>query len=136
MQSVRCAVKAIISNGNKFLVLKQAINGMEFWDLPGGKVEYNESPYQALHREVKEETGINIEIEKPLGMWWFFRLTDKVQVVCTTFICRPNGFEVVIPKNKESDSIEEFRWVTKLEFLSDKYNVSHPSLKDMINKVI
>lgn len=31
-----------------------------FWELPGGKIEANESPEDAARREVEEETGVNI----------------------------------------------------------------------------
>ena len=44
----------------KFLVLKQDIKGQSLWDLPGGKIEYNEDPYFTLKREVKEETNLEI----------------------------------------------------------------------------
>lgn len=136
MDAVKCAVKGIIMKGDTFLVLKQVIGGNVFWDLPGGKVEYGETPYETLHREIKEETGLEIEIGDPVGMWWFFRLTDKVQVVCSTFLCIPMSLAVTIKKNKTSDSIEEFRWVTKEEFLSSKFKVSHESLKHLINKAL
>jgi 8-oxo-dGTP diphosphatase len=32
------------------------------WELPGGKVEADESPTQALHRELAEEIGIEVEL--------------------------------------------------------------------------
>ena len=34
------------------------------WDLPGGRVERDESPDEALPREVLEETGLEIRIER------------------------------------------------------------------------
>lgn len=131
MLQVFPAVKAIIKNKNKFLIIKQVVEGREFWDLPGGKIEYGETPYECLSREVKEETGLEIKIGKIIGLWWFSR-TDQNQVVCTTFLCTTKKFQVDLNSNPTKEPIQEFRWVTKAEFLSDKYSVSNGSLKELI----
>lgn len=37
------------------------------WELPGGKVEYNESEIEALHRELHEELSVTVRINGLLG---------------------------------------------------------------------
>lgn len=39
------------------------------WDLPGGFLEEGEHPLDALHREVREETGLEVEPDRFLGIW-------------------------------------------------------------------
>jgi 8-oxo-dGTP diphosphatase len=38
------------------------------WTLPGGKVEHGEDPFDAVVREVAEETGYAVEVERLLGV--------------------------------------------------------------------
>ena len=124
------AVKAIIQRGEKFLVIKQEFSDKTVWDLPGGKVDYDENPYKTLEREVMEEIHLSINIVKPLGFFWFFRFDDS-QVICTTFLCTADDYDIDITKNPADENITEYRWVTKDEFLSDEYKVSHDSMKKL-----
>ncbi len=77
MEQLFPAVKAIIRKDGKFLVLRQRVGNLDFWDLPGGKVDYGESPYETLKREVREEVGLEVRTMNPVGMWWFFRTKDN-----------------------------------------------------------
>jgi 8-oxo-dGTP pyrophosphatase MutT (NUDIX family) len=42
----------------------------EYWDLPGGMVEANESPRMAAEREIFEELGFRVKIGHLLGIDW------------------------------------------------------------------
>ncbi|GEM_PF-858839 len=127
------SVKAVIMNENKFLVLRKSIHIREDrWDLPGGKVQYGEDPYQALKREVLEETALDVEIEKSLGLWHYLRLLENDQVVCHTFLCKSKSGKVDITNNNdEGFPIKEYKWVTKEEFLNIPTN---ESLKKFISE--
>ncbi len=51
------SLKILIIDDNKVLFLK---NEREEWDLPGGKINFNENPLDCLKREVFEETKLNL----------------------------------------------------------------------------
>ena len=51
------SVKAIIIDQNRVLCLR---NERSEWDLPGGKINFNESVEDCLIREVKEETNLSV----------------------------------------------------------------------------
>lgn len=55
----------IINEHNKILLKKDPLRG---WELPGGMVEDGESLDVAVIREVKEETGLSIEVVKFCGI--------------------------------------------------------------------
>ena len=66
MKTVR-VVAAIIEKEDKILIaqrLKGEFKGL--WEFPGGKIEEQEKPEEALIREIKEEMEVDIKINKYL----------------------------------------------------------------------
>lgn len=62
-------VKGIVIYRGKTLIMKRvrpSSDGLGYWELPGGGLEYGETPHEALIRELKEETGLDIKILKPV----------------------------------------------------------------------
>lgn len=67
-KELRPSVAAIITNGNgEILLQRRSDNGL--WGLPGGSVEIGESVTTAIVREVKEETGLAVEVERLIGVY-------------------------------------------------------------------
>jgi 8-oxo-dGTP diphosphatase len=65
------SVKALIHDGyGRYLVIRRSQiskNNAGRWDFPGGKIDAGESFDAALVREVAEETGLSVTLEKVLG---------------------------------------------------------------------
>lgn len=72
----------------------------DLWNLPGGTVEHGETPWEAAIREVKEETGFDIEIIKFQGVY------VKEKDIVFSYIAKIVGGELVL--NDEADKIEYF----------------------------
>ena len=63
----RQVVAAVIKKDGKILATQRGYGDLEGgWEFPGGKVESNETPEEALVREIEEELSARIEVESYL----------------------------------------------------------------------
>jgi 8-oxo-dGTP diphosphatase len=76
---------AVVRDDGRLLTIKRADNGT--WELPGGVLELDETPEQGVRREVWEETGIHVEIDRLSGV---YKNTAR-GIVSLVFRCKPNG---------------------------------------------
>lgn len=81
------------------------------WDIPGGFLEEGEDALVGLRRELREETGLEIEPTEFLGTWnepyW-----DR-DVLCLTWLARAVGGEA-----HAGDDLVELRWFGRDELPS------------------
>ena len=67
--SFRLAAYAVcIDDGRVLLARHVPPKGETNWTLPGGRVEHGEDPFDAVIREVAEETGLDAVVERLLGV--------------------------------------------------------------------
>lgn len=81
------SVKAIVLHQGRVLLL---VNERDEWDLPGGRPEASEDHRAALAREVREETGLSVEIGALLDEHLFEVLPQRF-VRILTFGCTLTG---------------------------------------------
>lgn len=84
------SIKAIIIDGTRLLTVKMRDeNGNEYYTLPGGKQNPDELMIDALKREVKEETGYNVEAKSLLFIREAFK--EENHRIEFMFICDTVG---------------------------------------------
>jgi len=105
-----CTVGALVFNaaGEALMVRTQKWSGL--WGIPGGKIKYGETSQEALRREIKEETNLDIaEIHFALAQDCvrsreFYR---EAHFVLLNYTCRVAGAGEV----RLNEEAQEFRWV-------------------------
>ena len=77
-------------------------NDYDLWNLPGGGLENDESPWQGVIREVKEETGLTVEVVRLIGV---YSKPNKNEIVFS-FECKVVGGNLTL--NEEARDIKYF----------------------------
>lgn len=81
----RIGVYALIFEHERVLLAHR--RDIDWWNLPGGGMEVGETVDEALCREVREETGLDVAVERLVGVY----SKPQKQEVVLTFLCRPIG---------------------------------------------
>lgn len=88
----RPGVYAVLRRGGDVLLTHQSEPVPEF-QLPGGGIDPGENPIAALHREVMEETGWRIALQRRIGTFRRFTYMPEydrwAEKVCTIYLARP-----------------------------------------------
>ena len=67
VQAIRPSVSAVILRDGRVLLQQRADGGQ--WGLPGGSVEIGETVTAAVEREVREETGFEVTVDRLIGVY-------------------------------------------------------------------
>lgn len=99
----------IFNDKGEVLLQKRADSNK--WGFPGGAVEIGETPQMAAIREVKEETGLDVEVDRLIGVYTELDMEypngDKAQSICVAFELKVVGGELSCA-NDETLSLKYF----------------------------
>lgn len=120
-------VAGIVRRDGAILLVQHGDAGQ--WVIPGGMVEPDERPRDALIREMREETSLDVEPLRVLdtfggpGFTWTYANGHQVAFVMSAFECAARG-------EPEPDGVETtaVRWVARAEWL----DLKRPAWMDVV----
>ncbi|WP_201371768.1 NUDIX hydrolase [Ktedonobacter robiniae] len=84
----RIGISALIFRQGQILLAHRS--DIDWWNLPGGGMELGETLEQTVSREVLEETGLQVAVERLVGVY----SKPQKQEVVLSFLCRITGGEL------------------------------------------
>lgn len=93
-------VGVVINPEGHVLAIQRRDNG--HWQPPGGVLELHETFEQGVRREVAEETGVHVEVERLSGLY----KNVKDGIVAAAFRCRP-----LTEPETETDEAAQVAWI-------------------------
>lgn len=128
----RIATKALIVNEKgQILILREANTYDEGtnagrYDLPGGRLNPGEAFLDGLKREVDEETGLQIEVGKPIYVdeWRPVIKGVQNQIVAIFFACKLSAGTQNVRLSEDHD---DYKWVSPKDV--DQYDLMAPKDK-------
>ena len=125
---VAAVIQATNDNGQPIIFATQRGYGeyKDWWEFPGGKIELDESPSQALVREIKEELEVDIKVGEKIDTIEYDYPTFHLSMDC--FWCQIISGDLLLKEH------EAARWLTKEELYSVKWLPADLTLIEKINE--
>ncbi len=103
----RVGVFAVIERQGRYLLAHRS--DIDWWNLPGGGLEYDETVEEGVAREVREEVGVTITIARLVGVY----SKPRKREVVLTFLCH---LAEGSPEAHDSDEVRATAWFLPSEF--------------------
>ena len=121
-------VDAIIVDEDK-IVLVQRLNNpyKDYWALPGGFVEYGEKVEDATIREAKEETGLDIELNKLVGVYSDANRDPRGHTVSVVYMASIVGGQLKSDSDAKDVQYFEISELNKMDLAFDHKQILNDS---------
>lgn len=132
MTGIKFSACALIFNEEGKVLAVSRKDNKNDWGLPGGKVDEGETIKEALIREVKEETGLDIKIDEFI----FGNLTESKAYYCYTFYCLVTGGELHTPEKIKELGEGDIKWADWEEIETGKFGGYNRHLKYVMERYV
>ena len=116
----------IIKNNKVLLVYEKNRN---FWGFPKGHVENGETEIETALREVKEEVGLDVDIDEEKRYVLNYIIRDEIDKTTVLYLATPKNENIIMQESE----IEKFKWC---EFDEALEVLTFENWKEMFKKVI
>lgn len=105
MDTPQIAVGAVVVDSSRLLMVKRGREPAKgLWSVPGGRVEKGEYLNAAVAREVREETGLSIKVDRLLGI---LEVVGDPHYVILDYMASLHGPDAAVA----GDDVAEVAWV-------------------------
>ncbi len=113
----------VLDEQNRMLMVKQHHDGKDIWMVPGGGIEEGEGAREAAAREVKEETGLDVNVTRLV--WHVEEVSKRGQRFVDFFLADVVGGNLQLGEDPEFDEngqvLREVKFLTREEIKEIKY---------------
>ena len=129
----RVRVAGILIENNKILLIEHLKKNKKYWLVPGGGVDWGESTAEALIREYKEETNLDITVEKFLFLSETIATNKKKHVINLYFQIKIIKNSIYNMKLGDERNLTDLKFITKEEIENIKL---YPNIKTQLIQLL
>ena len=127
-QKTRIIISGALFSGEGKLLLLQ---GEDAWELPGGKLDFGESPELGLVRCFSETTDMDISPDRPLGAWSALETKDGVETCSIHIIYTVKNSAAMLGVQLDRSRHTAFAWLSRADATA---RIALPAMREAIER--